>query len=79
MHVSFSAVDKKLTAIGAWLVTKYLFRMFDGKLTQKNLILEDLLKEMIFFNKHAEGPFKGKFFKDLMEIVRSRIRYDGGS
>ena len=74
LHVSFAAVDKKVTALVAWLVTKCLFRIFDGKLTEQKLILKDVLKEMSFYNQHFEGTFKGELFKDLMEVVRSKIR-----
>ena len=74
LHVSFAAVDKKVTALVAWLVTKFLFRIFDGKLTEQKLIFKDALKEMSFYNQHFEGTFKGELFKDLMEAVRSKIR-----
>ena len=36
-------------------------------------------RDMMFFNKIAEGMFKGKCFNDVIEVVRSRIRYYGGS
>ena len=62
-----------------WLVTKCLYLIFDRKLTDGKILFEVVLKEMMFFNKNVEGMFKGKCFNDVMEVVRSRIRYYGGS
>ena len=47
--------------------------------TNGKILFEVVLKEMMFVNKNGEGMFKGKCFNDVMEVVRSRIRFYGGS
>ena len=79
LHISFSANNKKVTAVVTWFVTKCLYLMFDRKLTEPRGIFEDLLKDMIFYKKHVEGMFRGEIFEDLIEVVRRKLRYDGGS
>ena len=57
---------------------KHLVRKI-RKLTEQRGIFEDLLKDMTFYNKHVEGMFRGEIFEHLIEVVRRKLRHDGGS
>ena len=73
LHVSFSVLNKKLTAAAIWFVVKVLFKMFKDKAIDHRTILNEIVVEMRLYWKYRIKKYDNVYFNGLEELIKDRL------
>ena len=71
LHISFTVVNRKTTALMVWIVVKCFYKMFHEKLIDYRSVFREIVRDLDFYQEFA--LFKADEVKQVRSLIMNNI------